>query len=200
MEDGEDGEMDSEEEGMEEDDDGEVNGDKNGVTEEEEEENGPEDPRAGRVNAFIPQVSVNYCKIAEELFKLGSGADVRKYNRDALYRISKKFKDVGEGSFPLGPNLSDIEVDVPKISVKKAAMELAKRNEKIRKENEESKRKARLLNKQKDLGNSDNQEESSEEDEENTEENTCVEEDEDEAETKDSETGNDEQLGTKSKR
>merc|ERR550519_1452270 len=53
-----------------------------------------EDPRAGGVNVTIPQLCVCYSRIAEDLFNLGSNDGVRKNNRDVLYRISKKFKDV----------------------------------------------------------------------------------------------------------
>ena len=144
---GEEDEEGEEEEGGDDDEEMEVDGE-----EEETAENGadPEDPRAGRVNVMIPQISVEYGKIGEELFQLGSKEGVRKSNRDALYRISKKFKDVAENIFPLGPNLEELtSVDIPKISIKKAAADMRKRNEDIRKKNLESKKNAKLLEKQK---------------------------------------------------
>merc|ERR1719495_187637 len=149
-----------EEDGMdlEEDDAHETNGAHNGSSENghengdggsEDEENNleegdVEDPRAGRVSVVIPQIAVDYKGIAEELFQLGSKEGMRKSNRDMLYRVSKKFKDVSANIFPLGPNLEELEaVEIPKISVKKSAAELAKRQEQIRKENLESKKRAK---------------------------------------------------------
>merc|ERR550519_1706073 len=132
------------------------NGHKNGHTngdgasdEEEEEENNleegdVEDPRAGRVSVVIPQIAVDYKGLAEELFQLGSKEGMRKSNRDMLYRVSKKFKDVAANIFPLGPNLEELEaIEIPKVSVRKSAAELAKRQAQIRKENLDSKKRAK---------------------------------------------------------
>merc|ERR1712130_454646 len=148
-----------EEDGLEEEDDvndaengsienghqnGHENGDNEGEEEEEEEEVGAEDPRAGRVSVVIPQIAVDYTGIADSLFQLGSKESMRKRNRDMLYRVSKKFKDVAANIFPLGPNLEELEaIEIPKISVKKSAAELAKRQAQIRKENLESKKRAK---------------------------------------------------------
>jgi len=98
-----------------------------------------EDPRAGVGDAIIPQINVNYLKLSERLFELGSGDGIKKANRDALYKVSKMFKDVANDLFPLGPNLSDEDIDIPKISVKKSAADLMKRNEEILKKNLEDK-------------------------------------------------------------
>merc|ERR1712128_342813 len=111
----------------------------------EEEEAVIEDPRAGRVDAIIPQINVNYLKLSERLFELGSGDSIRKGNRDALYKVSKMFKDVANDLFPLGPNLDDLDIDIPKISVKKSAADLLKRNEEILKKNLEDKIKNKKL-------------------------------------------------------
>merc|ERR1712037_47297 len=137
------------------------NGHKNGHTngdgasdeeeeEEEEEDNddegGAEARRAGRVSVVIPQVAVDYVGIADNLFQLGSKENMRKSNRDMLYRVSKKFKDVAANIFPLGPNLEELEsIEIPKISVKKSAAELAKRQAQIRRENLESKKRAKKM-------------------------------------------------------
>merc|ERR1719458_2440569 len=127
---------------------GHTNGD--GASDEEEEDNddegGAEDPRAGRVSVVIPQVAVDYVGIADNLFQLGSKENMRKSNRDMLYRVSKKFKDVAANIFPLGPNLEELEsIEIPKISVKKSAAELAKRQAQIRRENLESKKRAKKM-------------------------------------------------------
>merc|ERR1712096_439745 len=147
-------EMEEEEDGVDSDGDGEhsengeTNGDMHGDLEENEDDGGMkvvEDPRAGRVDAVIPQMNVEYLKISEKLFELGSGDGVRKANRDALYKISKMFKDMGSDVFPLGPNLSNEEIDIPKISVKKSASELLQRNEEILQKNLEEKIKNKKL-------------------------------------------------------
>merc|ERR1719347_2084282 len=98
-----------------------------------------EDPRAGVGDAIIPQINVNYLKLSERLFGLGSADGIKKANRDALYKVSKMLKDVANDLFPLGPNLSDEDIDIPKISVKKSAAELLKRNEEMLKKNLEEK-------------------------------------------------------------
>merc|ERR1711997_32928 len=69
---------------------------------------------------------------------------IMKSNRDMLYRVSKKFKDVAANIFPLGPNLEELEaIEIPKVSVRKSAAELAKRQAQIRKENLDSKKRAK---------------------------------------------------------
>merc|ERR1712013_834461 len=98
-----------------------------------------EDPRAGVGDAIIPQINVNYLQLSERLFELGSGNGIKKANRDALYKVSKMLKDVANDLFPLGPNLSDEDIDIPKINVKKSAKDLLKRNEEILKKNLEDK-------------------------------------------------------------
>ena len=184
-----------EEDGLEEEDDandaengsienghqnGHENGDNESEEEEEEEEVGAEDPRAGRVSVVIPQIAVDYTGIADSLFQLGSKESMRKRNRDMLYRVSKKFKDVAANIFPLGPNLEELEaIEIPKISVKKSVAELAKRQAQIRKENQESKKTAKKTKlKENDApaaeeetgetnGNADSEDELSNEEEEN---------------------------------
>merc|ERR1712226_123244 len=94
---------------------------------------------------IIPQINVKYLKLSERLFELGSGDGIKKANRDALYKVSKMFKDVANDLFPLGPNLSDEDIDIPKISVKKSAADLMKRNEEILKKNLEDKIKNKTL-------------------------------------------------------
>jgi len=103
------------------------------------EENGPQDPRAGRIDVVIPQLQVEYSKLSEDLFEMGSGEGVKKANRDILYRLSKRFKDVASDVFPLGPNLSDEEIEIPKININKSAKELQKANAKLLANNKKEK-------------------------------------------------------------
>merc|ERR1712059_229467 len=115
-----------------------VNG--NGDLDEEGEEV-VEDPRAGKVDVVIPQISVNYSKMSEEFFAAGSREGVRKSNRDELYRLSQMFKDVSSGVFPLGPDIRELEaVDIPIINVKKSATELMKMNDAMLAKNLEGKK------------------------------------------------------------
>merc|ERR1712123_141101 len=91
-------------EGDSEEENGVTNGDEDSEAEHEDvngevEEAVIEDPRAGRVDAIIPQINVNYLKLSERLFELGSGDSIRKGNRDALYKVSKMFKDVANDLF-----------------------------------------------------------------------------------------------------
>merc|ERR1739848_261602 len=67
------------------------------------------------------------------------GEGVKKANRDILYRLSKRFKDVASDVFPLGPNLSDEEIDIPKININKSAKELQKANAKLLANNKKEK-------------------------------------------------------------
>merc|ERR1712142_820252 len=98
-----------------------------------------EDPRAGVGDAIIPQINVNYLKLSERLFELGSADGIKKTNRGELYKVSKLLKDVANDLFPLGPNLSDEDIDIPKISVKKSSAEQLKRNEEMLKKKLEEK-------------------------------------------------------------
>jgi len=103
-----------------------------------------EDPRAGLVNVEIPQLQVDYLKIADKLFELGSLKNIRSANRNILYTISKHFKDVGNGVFPLGDELSDVE-EIPKYNVKESVEDLNKMEEIISKRNVKAKAEARIM-------------------------------------------------------
>jgi hypothetical protein len=125
--------------------DADLNGDED-LEEDMEEEDGEEvmeddlavDPRAGGVDVTLPQIQVDYQGLAKLLFDLGSGTDVRKANRELLYKLSKNFKDVTQEVFPLAPDL-DLDQEIEKISVKKAAKRLKKFNEDYQKKNLENK-------------------------------------------------------------
>ena len=82
----------------------------------------------------IPQLKINYKEISEQLFELGSQNTIMKSNRTLLYRLSKMFKDVESGVFPLGDDISDEEPD-EKINVKASVEKLLKKQEKLKKKN-----------------------------------------------------------------
>lgn len=101
-----------------------------------------EDPRAGKVDVELPQLPVNYAQLSRKLFELGSTSGVSKSNRDSIYMLSKYFKDVSDGVFPLGDDLSD-EEEVEAVDVKKSVQKMLAREEKYRKKNEKKKQEYR---------------------------------------------------------
>lgn len=120
------------EEAMEED------GEEQEEEEEDSEDDSAVDPRAGGVDVTLPQIQVDYQGLAQQLFDLGSGSDVRKANRELLYQLSKNFKDVTQEVFPLGADL-DLDQEIEKISIKKATKRLKKFDEDYQKANEKNK-------------------------------------------------------------
>jgi len=112
--------------------------------EDEIEDENAEDPRAGLVNVEIPQLQVDYLDIADKLFDLGSQNTIRASNRKVLYKLSKHFKDVGNGIFPLGDALSDDE-EIPKYNVDESVQELHRIEEIIKKRNLKGKAEARKM-------------------------------------------------------
>ena len=74
--------------------------------------NAPKDPRAGRVDVTIPQLMVDYEKLAEQLFQAGNDQKVWKKNRRKLYNLTKQFRALHNGKYPLAPDFDggeDIE-------------------------------------------------------------------------------------------
>merc|ERR1712241_227660 len=137
-----------EDEEDEEDDDDELDNEKmEGEDESDVEEEGDssvelgEDPRAGGVHSVIPQLTVDYAKLSEKMFSLGSEEGLKKGCRDALYELSKMYKDVANDVFPLGPNLEDVEEDIKKIKVTKTAKKIIREAKEYRKKNIEQKKK-----------------------------------------------------------
>jgi len=111
----------------------------------EVEENGKaEDPRAGRVDVELPQLTVNYLSLSDQLAELGAASDTPVSNRNVLYRLSKHFKDTANNTFPLGDQISDEEID-EKINVKAAVKKLVQSDEKTRKKSAKSKAEYREL-------------------------------------------------------
>merc|ERR1719412_2827235 len=137
-----------EDEEDEEDDDDELDNEKmEGEDESDVEEEGDssvklgEDPRAGGVHSVIPQLAVDYAKLSEKMFSLGSEDGLKKGCRDALYELSKMYKDVANDVFPLGPNLEDVEEDIEKIKVTKTAKKIIREAKEYKKKNIEQKKK-----------------------------------------------------------
>merc|ERR1711913_254753 len=100
----------------------------------------------------LPQLKVDYKGLSELLFAVGSDSGVRRANREVLYKLGKGFKDVVEGAFPLGPDVSD-EEEVEKVSVKKGVKNLREFEEKMLAENVKAKKEYKKLMKAKKLEN-----------------------------------------------
>jgi hypothetical protein len=77
--------------GETEDEEEEVLGDDDMEMEESNLDWGAKDPRAGGVDAIIPQIKPDYNQIADMLFQMASEKSVRSKNRKAIYDIVKKY-------------------------------------------------------------------------------------------------------------
>ena len=84
---------------------------------------------------MIPQLNVDYSKMSETMFELGSESGLKKSCRDALYELSKMFKDVANDVFPLGPNLEDEDDDIEKLKITKTAKKMMREAEKMKRDN-----------------------------------------------------------------
>ena len=71
-------------------DEEEVVGDDDMEMEESNLDWGAKDPRAGGVDAIIPQIKPDYDQLADMLFQMASEKSVRGKNRKAIYDIVKK--------------------------------------------------------------------------------------------------------------
>merc|ERR1712029_252577 len=81
------------------------------------------------------QLQVNYSKMSEAMFELGSEAGLKKSSRDALYELSKMFKDVANDVFPLGPNLEDEDEDIEKLKITETAKKIIREADKFKHDN-----------------------------------------------------------------
>ena len=123
-----------EEDGSDDDEEEGDKGDGDGDSGEGDELVAPDDPRAGGVHAVIPQLAVDYQRISEMMFKVGSDEGIKSNNRQALYQLSKMFKDTANDIFPLGPNVEDDE-EIPKIKISKETKKLMKKTAEARERN-----------------------------------------------------------------
>ena len=65
------------------------------------------DPRAGRGDVILPQIQLDYGKVAKKLLEAGSNKEVAKPQRNRLYRITKKFNNVASGIYPFALEMSE---------------------------------------------------------------------------------------------
>merc|ERR1719422_1138774 len=134
-EDEENGDENSEDEEDGENKENDQDGNESGAEDKDDEPKLAEDPRAGGVHSVIPQLQVNYSKMSEAMFELGSEAGLKKSSRDALYELSKMFKDVANDVFPLGPNLEDEDEDIEKLKITKTAKKIIREADKFKHDN-----------------------------------------------------------------
>ena len=65
------------------------------------------DPRAGRGDVTLPQIQMDYQKLAEKLLETGGKKEVSKSQRERLYRITKKFNHLVSGIYPFALEMTD---------------------------------------------------------------------------------------------
>ena len=79
------------------------------------------DPRAGVGDVCLPQLDLNYEKIAEVLFKAGSQEGLTKPQRKRLYDLTKRFQLLDGGVYPFALEINeegdivDMEEDIEEI-------------------------------------------------------------------------------------
>ncbi|XP_037086051.1 ribosomal RNA processing protein 1 homolog A-like isoform X2 [Pollicipes pollicipes] len=115
---------------------------------------GPLDPRAGGVDVMLPQLDVDYARLADDLVAAGAEPTVRQASRTALYRLAQQFRDLSEGEYPLAlrlPDQVDSDSDISDEDIQAAVQRLQTTKARL---NRDSRRNKRLLN-----GDGDNEDE-----------------------------------------
>jgi len=105
------------------------------------------DPRAGVGDVCLPQLDLDYNRMAEVLFKAGGEASVGHHQRKRLYAMSKRFQLLASGVFPFAAELNeegevvDLEAGIEEINVgkeiNKERREAHERSEQAKKERDE---------------------------------------------------------------
>merc|ERR1719317_502805 len=107
------------------------------------------DPRAGVGDVCLPQLDLDYNRMAEVLLKAGGEPSVGHQQRKRLYAMSKRFQLLANGIFPFAAELNDEgevvdreegieEINVGK-EIARERKEAGKRSEEAKKEREEFK-------------------------------------------------------------
>lgn len=103
--------------------------------------NEAKDPRAGNVSVVLPQLKPDFVKLADKLFGYGGKKDLSSKRRTLLYDLTKEFKDLSEGLYPLIPDMSEEEAQIPKLKIgkvaRKNAQEELEHQEKLKTERDE---------------------------------------------------------------
>ncbi|KAK4299080.1 hypothetical protein Pmani_028631 [Petrolisthes manimaculis] len=93
----------------------------------EDSEDEPLDPRAGKVDAFIPQLNPDFKLMADSLLAIGGVTKVRNSNRNHLYKLVEELQDMAQGCYPLDISPEFIKnTDVPEAEERKAVHRLKK--------------------------------------------------------------------------
>ncbi|XP_045134141.1 ribosomal RNA processing protein 1 homolog B-like [Portunus trituberculatus] len=99
----------------------------------DEEEEVALDPRAGRVDAYIPHLKVDLNLLADSLQKVGAVSRVQTKNREVIYKLVCELRDAAQGHDPLAlPSDHVDDVEVPEEEVEKAVERLEKYEEDLR--------------------------------------------------------------------
>ncbi|XP_035733866.1 ribosomal RNA processing protein 1 homolog [Vespa mandarinia] len=100
------------------------------------------DPRAGRVDVELPQISFNAKKIVELIKQYKFHPLSTTKSRRQIARLIEEFTEVSEGRMPLGiKEIAVINKDRSKMDPKKAALRLLKFDEELYSDSHRSKRK-----------------------------------------------------------
>ncbi|XP_071747231.1 uncharacterized protein [Lepeophtheirus salmonis] len=140
------------EEGMEVDPDNK--GEKDDDIEEEETHL---DPRAGKVSITLNQLIIDFSHVGNLLFEYGSKKEVKRVNRKRLYSLSKKYKEVAEGSYPFAiiedeEDIARMKEELKEIDVNKLALQQTQKELKAIKSNVKAKKEVNAYIKAKELG------------------------------------------------
>ncbi|XP_069947489.1 ribosomal RNA processing protein 1 homolog B isoform X1 [Cherax quadricarinatus] len=95
------------------------------------------DPRAGQVDACIPQLRPDFNLLADSLQSIGAVSKVRKANRQRIFKLVNELRDVAQGFYPLAAPRDNVgnNLEVSDSEVEKAAERLQKFNEDLCKGN-----------------------------------------------------------------
>jgi len=100
------------------------------------------DPRAGVGDVCLPQLDLDYNRLAEVLFKAGGETSVGPHQRKRLYGMSKRFQLLASGVYPFAAELNeegevvDHEEGIEEIDLNR---EVAKEHREVQKEREQAK-------------------------------------------------------------
>ncbi|XP_043215038.1 ribosomal RNA processing protein 1 homolog A-like [Amphibalanus amphitrite] len=105
------------------------------------------DPRAGGVDVTLPQLSVDYGRLADSLTAAGAEPSVRQKNRTALYRLAQQFRDLSEGEYPLAlkiPDNIDSDSDLSDEDLAAAVLRLQSTKKNLNKDSRKNQKKRQL--------------------------------------------------------
>ncbi|XP_064651343.1 ribosomal RNA processing protein 1 homolog B-like [Lineus longissimus] len=85
---------------------------------------GLSEARAEKRQDEPPRLNIDYSKMADRLFEVASSGVCRKANRDNMYGIVKKFRNLAEGIFPRDRIADDSDDSITRDDINKAVAQL----------------------------------------------------------------------------